>query len=635
MDSETDKGEKGAEVIPLSESFDRSDSGDDTPARGTWGSQIDYLLSVIGFCVGLGNVWRFPYICNRNGGGAFLIPFIVCLVLCGLPLFFLEVAMGQFSGKSATHVWSVCPLMKGVGIGMLIISAGTAVYSTTICAWSLYYTIFSCRAVLPWTDCGNSWNTDSCVTNLQALSQGLTEVANFTLLNGTDVNSTLTVYNNTTVPGSSGWGPNDTLAHTAAEEFWQYKALSISAGLGQLGGIRWELALCLLASWVLIFGCIVKGVRSVGKAVYVTATLPYVILTILFVRGLTLPGGTKGVLFYITPDFSKLLEIQVWLEACLQVFYSLGPAWGGLVTMASYNKFNTNCLRNAIICTFVSEGTSLFAGLVIFSILGFMAHEANIPISDVVSSGPGLGFVIYPEALAQLPLPQLWSFVFFIMLILLAMDSLFSLVETVTSAILDEYPSLLKWRVPVTLGYCLVSFLLGLIFTTEGGMYIFQLVDWYFVVIFLIFYGFIECIIFGWVYGVNRVSADIELMLGRPVPFFFKITWCYITPAMLLITFIFTLVQYQPPTYGRYVYPDYAVTIGWCLASIPGIPFVVMMFHAIYKEEGNLVQRFQKSLKPDSSWGPSKSSLRVSYMDKHNKANPLKDTFISSLSCRS
>ncbi|XP_046543629.1 sodium- and chloride-dependent glycine transporter 1-like [Haliotis rubra] len=532
MDSGSDKGEEDAEVIVLSESFDSSDSEkvQKSSARGTWGSQIDYLLSVIGYCVGLGNLWRFPYICNRNGGGAFLIPFIVCLVLCGLPLFFLEVAVGQFSGKSATHVWSLCPLMKGVGIGMLIMSAGTVVYYTTICAWALYYTVFSCRDVLPWTECGNSWNTDNCVRSLQVMSQGRTEVSNST---GTDGNSTLTECINTTV--SHRWGTNDSLAHTAAEEFWQYKVLGISGGLERLGSIKWELALCLLASWILIFGCIVKGVRSVGMAVYVTATLPYIILTILLVKGLTLPGGPSGAIFYLTPDFSKLLEIQVWLEACLQVFYSLGPAWGGIITMASYNGFNTNCLRNAVICTFVSEGTSLFAGLVIFSILGFMAQEANIPISDVVSSGPGLGFVIYPEVLAQLPLPQLWSFIFFVMLILLGLDSLFSMVETVISAILDEFPWLLKWRVVVTLGYCVLSFLLGLLFTTEGGMYIFQLLDWYFVVIFLIFYGFLECIILGWVYGVDRLSADIELMLGIPAPLFFKITWCYITPAMLLV----------------------------------------------------------------------------------------------------
>ncbi|XP_048254664.1 sodium- and chloride-dependent GABA transporter 3-like [Haliotis rufescens] len=306
--------------------------------RGRWGSQVEYLLSVVGFSVGFSNVLRFPYICIRNGGGAFLIPYIACMTLCGLPLFYLEVAIGQFRGKGAAHVWSVCPLMKGLGIGMLIMSGGSALYYTVNCAWSVYYLVFACSTALPWANCHNPWNTDSCVKSVEALTQ-------------------------------------------------PYKVLSISSGLDQLGSIKWELALCLFASWFLIFATLVKGVRSVGKVVYVTATLPYGLLFILLVRGLTLPGGTDGALFYITPNFSKLSNIQVWIEACVQVFFSLGPAWGGVITLSSFNKFNSNCLRNAIICTCVGAGTSLFAGGVVFSILGFMAHSAGVPITDVVSSG--------------------------------------------------------------------------------------------------------------------------------------------------------------------------------------------------------------------------------------------------------
>ncbi|XP_046558902.1 sodium- and chloride-dependent glycine transporter 1-like [Haliotis rubra] len=199
------------------------------------------------------------------------------------------------------------------------------------------------------------------------------------------------------------------------------------------------------------------------------------------------------------------------------------------------------------------------------------------------------------------------------MLILLVQDSLFSTVETVISGILDEYPFLLKWRIPVTAAYCLVSFLLGLIFTTEGGMYVYQLVDWYIATIFLISAGFMECVTFGWVYGVNRISADVTLMIGRPAPLFFRISWSSITPAMLLAIFIFTLVQYQPPTYGNYIYPDYAASLGWCLAAVPCIPLVTVMFVVIYKEEGTVLQRLRKSLKPDCSWGPAKSSCREVY----------------------
>ncbi|XP_071096640.1 sodium- and chloride-dependent glycine transporter 2-like [Haliotis cracherodii] len=617
------------------ESKDSEDSDHDEierrEARDKWASQIEYLLSMIGFCVALGNVWRFPYICQRNGGGAFLIPFIVCLVLCGLPLVFLEVALGQFSGMGPSHVWSLCPLMKGIGIGMLIICVGSAVYLNVICGWAMYYAIASFNSVLPWTDCNNTWNTDTCVTDVEALHHRLSGGFNVTSDQFNKTYSINAPYSNITTYSVED---SNIEYRTAAEEFWQYKALGISKGIDDTGSIKWEMALCLLASWFLIFICVVKGVRSVGKAVYVTATLPYVILIVLLIRGLTLPGGTDGALFYITPNFSKLLEIQVWLEACLQVFYSLGPAWGCIITMSSYTKFHTNCLRNAILSTFVCEGTSMFAGLVVFTILGYMSHEANVPITEVVSSGPGLGFVIYPEALAHLPLPQLWSVIFFVMIILLAMDSLFSQVETFMTAILDEYPKLTKWRIPINAVYCLVSFLVGLVMTTESGVYVFQLLDWYIVAIFITFAALLECIMVSWLYGIDRFSDDIELMIGRPAPLFFKITWCYITPAMLLTTLVFTFLQYEPPTYGQYVYPYYTTVIGWIIASIPMVPVVMMMVVAVYRGKGGLFQRAKMSLKPDVSWGPSEPSYRAEYIKKHRKPSTLRNAFKSSLSYR-
>ncbi|XP_046557636.1 sodium- and chloride-dependent glycine transporter 2-like [Haliotis rubra] len=263
-----------------------------------------------------------------------------------------------------------------------------------------------------------------------------------------------------------------------------------------------------------------------------------------------------------------------------------------------------------------------------------MAHEANVPIADVVSSGPGLGFVIYPEALSQLPLPQLWSVLFFIMLILLSLDSLFSMVETVVTAILDEYPKLIRWRVTVNGIYCIVSFLLGLVMTTEGGVYVFQLLDWYIVAIFLIFSGLLECVTIAWIYGIDRFSDDIEMMIGRQVPLFFKITWCYVTPAMLLTTLIFTFTQYEPPTYGKYVYPYYTTVIGWFIAALPLIPFFVMMVVAVKKQEGNLLQRIKMAMIPDAKWGPADQSYRAHYLQQHRKPSTLKSAFKSSVSCK-
>ncbi|XP_061171790.1 sodium- and chloride-dependent creatine transporter 1-like, partial [Saccostrea echinata] len=120
---------------------------------------------------------------------------------------------------------------------------------------------------------------------------------------------------------------------------------------------------------------------------YITATLPYLLLIVILIKGLTLPGSTDGILFYIRPDFDKLASVQVWLEAGIQVFYSLGPAWGPLFTMASFNKFNNNCYRDSIILSMISEGTSIFGGFAIFTIVGYMAHVAGKPVDKVVQAG--------------------------------------------------------------------------------------------------------------------------------------------------------------------------------------------------------------------------------------------------------
>ncbi|XP_048245506.1 sodium- and chloride-dependent glycine transporter 2-like [Haliotis rufescens] len=123
-------------------------------------------------------------------------------------------------------------------------------------------------------------------------------------------------------------------------------------------------------------------------------------------------------------------------------------------------------------------------------------------------------------------------------------------------------------------------------------------------------------------------------MIGRPAPLFFKITWCYVTPAMLLTTLIFTFLQYQPPTYGKYVYPYYSTVIGWIIAALPMIPVILVMTVAVYKANGNLYQRVKKSLAPDAFWCPAEKSYCAQYLKKLRKPSTLKDAFKSSLTCK-
>ncbi|XP_060076525.1 sodium-dependent proline transporter-like [Ylistrum balloti] len=582
---------KPVHVSPFDDEDTETAEGVKDTKRGQWAHKLDSLLSMIGYCVGYGNIWRFPYFCMRNGGGSFLVAFLFILVICGLPTFFLDLVMGQFSGKTTLHAWEICPLLQGIGAGALIVLFVISTYYNMIIAWTLFYLGSSFLTPLPWDNCDNSWNTANCIINKPLHN---TSLYNYTT-NTTEL--TESVYrNNVTLPKKVA---------TSTEEFWRYRLLDISTGIDALGDIPWHLAVCLLAAWLLTFVSLIRGIRSSGKVVYVTALLPYFILTIIFIRTLLLPGAADGIIFFITPDMNKLSEAQVWLEAALQVFYSLGPGWGPLITIASYNDFHNNCFRDSILMVFICEGTSIYGGLVVFAVLGFMAHQTGMTISDVVTSGPGLTFMTYPEALTYFPLPNLWTVLFFVMMITVGMDSQLSTVESLISAVMDQFPALRPKRVLIQGIGCILWFLLGLILCTQGGMYVFLAIDWY-VALSIPLFAFTECIIVGWIYGAERFSRDVELMLGRGIPVLVRISICFIAPSMLLVITICTLTTYKAPTYGAYQFPSYITIYGFFLGFLPLVPVVFRAITAICHTNGETIaKRIVNACKPSANWKPA------------------------------
>jgi len=349
-------------------------------------------------------------LCYKSGGGAFLVPYFLMLTLVGLPLYYVELAIGQFSAMGPSKCWSYCPILKGVGYCSIVASAISCIYYNQLLAYSLLFLFHSMRKELPWASCQNEWNTPDCFVPNRYSNTSLEEVF---------VNSTLptpTLTSTIATPGNN--------YTSAAEEFWELKILKRSKGIEEVGILDWQLVLALALAWILVFLCLVKGIQSTGKVVYVTAILPLLVLAVLLVRGVTLPGSSKGLWFYLVPDFQKLKNPKVWATAASQVFYSSGAAWGILINCASYNKFNHKFNREAVIVPFICGGASIFAGLVIFSTVGFMAHIMNQDVSTVVKAGPGLVFVAYPEALAQMPVAPLWAVLFFVMVLTVAIDSM-------------------------------------------------------------------------------------------------------------------------------------------------------------------------------------------------------------------
>ncbi|XP_017683334.1 PREDICTED: sodium-dependent proline transporter isoform X2 [Lepidothrix coronata] len=362
------------------------------------------------------------------------------LAICGIPIFFMELSLGQFSSLGPLAVWKISPLFKGIGMGTILIVSLVAIYYNMIIAYVLFYLFASLTSDLPWQHCGNWWNTDLCLDH-HVIKGG-----------------------NTTFP------VNITNTVSPSEEYWSRYVLHIqgSSGIGDPGRIRWNLCLCLLLSWTIVYLCILKGVKSSGKVVYFTATFPYLILVMLLIRGVTLEGAWKGIRFYLTPQFDHLLSSKVWIEAALQIFYSLGVGFGGLLTFASYNTFHQNIYRDTFIVTLGNAITSILAGFAIFSVLGYMSQELGVPVNQVAKAGPGLAFVVYPQAMTMLPLSPFWSFLFFFMLLTLGLDSQFAFMETIVTAVTDEFPYYLRpKKASFSAVICIALFLMGLILTTE------------------------------------------------------------------------------------------------------------------------------------------------------------------------
>uniref|UniRef100_A0A8D0CS76 Transporter n=1 Tax=Sander lucioperca TaxID=283035 RepID=A0A8D0CS76_SANLU len=566
--------------------------GDENTERGNWASKKEYILSMIGYAVGLGNIWRFPYLAYNNGGGAFLIPYFVMLVLAGIPLFFLESAFGQFCSQGPINIWRAVPILQGVGVAMVMVTLIVSVYYNVIIAYSLYYMFASFQSPLPWSSCLNQADSNCSNTPIVYCNVSGSLVANWT-----QGNSTCPLSDMITVPLQS-----------PSEQYWDRVALQRSSGLDETGPVVWHLALCLLLSSMIVAAALIRGIKSSGKVVYFTATFPYVVILILLIRGVTLEGARDGIEFYIgsQSNLTKLTEAQVWKDAATQTFYSLSIGWGGVMTLASYNNFHNNVFNNLYICT------SVLAGFAIFSILGHMAHIYKMPVGEVVKEGFGLAFIAYPDALSKLPISPLWSILFFFMLLTVGLDSQFAGIEVITTCLLDAFPKTFKSkRALLTITTSSILYLLGLPCITRAGIYWVTLIDQFAGSWVLLFLVLLEIIGVCYIYGGNRFIKDIEMMIGKKSFTFWlwwRACWFFISPCIIVIL-IWSLMTFTPPSYGGVQFPVWGLVLGWCIAVFILLWVPVIAVYTLMRAEGSPWKRLKSLCSPAEQWHP--------YLDIH------------------
>ncbi|OAD62007.1 Sodium- and chloride-dependent GABA transporter 1 [Eufriesea mexicana] len=535
--------------------------------RGGWDNKLDFLFSCISVSVGLGNVWRFPYLCYKNGGGAFLITYGIAMLFCGIPIFFQEVAIGQYLGAGGmTLVGQLCPLLQGVGYATMTIVFFLDVYYCIIIAWTLLYLISSFVKIpsVPWKSCGNVWNDNNCYDGYEQ-----TQPSNHAIAINT-TNSTL---------------HNITFHHaTPVEQYWERRVLGMTSGIENIGGMQWELFGCLVIGWLLVYFIIRRGLHQSEQ------------------RAVTLDGSYQGMLYYVTPRWAELRSPGPWIDGATQIFFAYSIGTGALPALGSYNKFHHNCYKDALITCIVNTLTCLLAGCVTFSILGHIALEQGTEVSAVVKSGPGLVFLTYPEVVLKLPGASMWAAIFFIMLLILGIDSEFCIVESFITGVVDNWPDQLRpHRKKFTVAICFLMFLLGIPMVTNGGVYIFQLMDFYSASgMSILWVCFFQTIAISWIFGAKKFCDCIHQMMGVRLSKFWYICWVVFAPVIMAFIFVFQCVQYTPLKYGsNYEYPAWAEVVGVCLSlsSMIWIPGYALYY--VIVTPGSIKENILKGLKPN------------------------------------
>ena len=424
--------------------------------RESWGTRGGFILAAIGSAVGLGNLWGFPYKVYSYGGGAFLIPYILALFLVGVPLLILEFSLGHFTQRAAPdafrrgHKGFEIIGWWGIILGFVIVTYYPVILG--YCFSFLWYSILG-------------------------------------IFKG----------------GNLPWAGDGVEGVAKAKSFFFDNYLHYHEGL-PLGSIQWNIVWVLVISWLAMYLSIFKGLKLVGKIVWITVPVPWLMLLILAVRGLTLEGSSQGLSYYLEPVWSELAKPTTWRYAFGQVFFSLSLAFGVMITYASFLHRKSDINNNAAIVGLADFATSFVAGLAVFATLGAMAFATQqagtpVPVENVAKEGPSLAFVAFPYALAQLPYSAWFSFVFFFALITLGIDSAFSITESVLASIVDKT----GWRRAVVLPVISVAGLgFGLFYVTQGGLNWLEVVDGFINGTWgIAFLGLLECGVLGWLWRIN------------------------------------------------------------------------------------------------------------------------------------
>lgn len=461
---------------------------------------------MIGSAIGLGNIWRFPFLAYRNGGGAFLIPYFIALLSIGIPLMMLEQGIGHALRGSAPLVFArIRRRWEYWGWWMVsFVTFGILLYYTVVLGWCSNYLVYSI---------GLDWGADT-------------------------------------------------------QTFFEKTFLVLSHGPFYIGSFRPVILLSVtivwFVNWFVIFRGVSKGIELINM-IFVPILL--VIMIVLVVWGAMLPGAIEGIEAYLKPDWATLTRPAVWVDAFAQIFFTLSLGFGIMIAYASYLPARAEIKKNAIITCLANCGFEIFAGFAVFSVLGFMSVKSGIPVNQVVKGGPGLAFVTYPQIINQLPFGRnAFGILFFAALMFAGITSSISILESFISGVIDKF----GWsRKAATTGVCIVGLCGSLIFVTEAGLYWVDIVDFFLNHYGLLVACLLETILVAWIFRAERLREHINsvgsAVLGRWWEYVVKF-WI---PPVLMTLLGWDIISNIRKPYGGYAWIEVAVIGGgWIVATL-------------------------------------------------------------------
>ena len=487
------------------------------PPREQWSGQLGFLMAAIGSAIGLGNIWRFPGVAYTNGGGAFVVPYVIALLAAGLPILLLDYALGhRFRGSTPAVFRRLSTGLEWLGWFQVFICFVIMTYYAVVVAWSLRYMFFS-----------------------------------FTI----------------------AWGDD------AAGFFQSYIGMDrLGSEVGYSPAVVMGVAVPLLFVWA--FGLVVTALGvsdGVERANRIFLPLLVLMFAALVVRALMLPGAGEGLNALFTPKWSALLDYKVWMAALGQIFLSLSVGFGVMLTYASYlQQRRSNLVGTGLVAGFANSSFELLAGIGVFATLGFMANAQNTSVDKLENiAGPSLSFITFPTVISQMPGGALFGVLFFASFAMAGLTSFISIIQVVSAGFGEKLGLAPRTAsLVVSIPAAVLSFIL---FATSSGLPDLDVVDAFINNIGVVASAIIMCVAVAWVLRRTRLLQDHlnAVSESRMVGLWWRVLVGGIVPVLLGYMFFQTLWSYMIQGYDTY--PNgFVMVFGWGMLLLVALATAIM-----------------------------------------------------------